>query len=264
MRCLFSTAAVLLLLGLAAPRAAADLDIESDRWNTVFAEGRERTVLSGNARVRSDQFDIQADEIELYGEDFRYVRARGGLRIEELERGLVLTGGSLFVDRERDLMRVEGSAEMEDRENELIVRGGYIEYRGEEDLTIVQIGVRILRDDLVARSEFARYRRDADELELSGLPQIVWRDDEYSASRIVINLETDEISLRGEVRAQLRSEEAPDEEAPDEEVPVDDGEPDTEIEGDIEEPDVDLDPDSENGNGQPDGEPDMPSPGEEP
>ncbi len=211
-----------MLLALVAPFATADLEIESDRWSSVFAEGRERTVLSGNARVRSEQFDITADEIELYGDDFRYVRASGGLRIEELERGLVLTGGSLFVDRERDLMRVEGSAEMEDRENELIVRGGYIEYRGEEELTVVQIGVRILRDDLVARSEFARYRRDLDELELSGLPQIVWRDDEYSASRIVINLDTDEITLRGEVRAQLRTEDAPEEAASDEAAPDED------------------------------------------
>ena len=215
-------ALALVILVLPAFNAAADLEIESDRWRSVFAEGRERTVLSGNARVRSDRFDITADEIELYGEDFRYVRSSGSLRIEDLERGLVLTGGSLFVDRERDLMRVEGSAEMEDRENELIVRGGFIEYRGEEDLTIVQIGVRILRDDLVTRSEFARYRRDADELELSGLPRIVWRDDEYSASRIVINLDTDEITLRGEVQAQLRTEENSDE-APDDEEPETEG-----------------------------------------
>ncbi len=228
------------LFAFSLPHAAADLEIESDRWSSVFAEGRERTVLSGNARVQSDQFDITADEIELFGDDFRYVRASGALRIEELERGLVLTGGSLFVDRERDLMRVEGSAEMEDRENELIVRGGFIEYRGEEELTIVQIGVRILRDDLVTRSEFARYRRDADELELSGLPRIVWRDDEYSASRIVINLETDEITLRGEVRAQLRSETPEDEDAPDEqpaeeEAPDQEGEPAGEPDSDPEE-----------------------------
>ncbi|MFP4644874.1 MAG: hypothetical protein ACLFM0_11010, partial [Spirochaetales bacterium] len=208
---------VLVLVVLPAFNAAADLEIESDRWNSVFADGRERTVLSGNARVRSDRFNITADEIELYGDDFRYVRSSGSFRIEELERGLVLTGGSLFVDRERDLMRVEGSAEMEDRENELIVRGGFLEFRGEEELTIVQIGVRILRDDLVTRSEFARYRRDADELELSGLPRIVWRDDEYSASRIVVDLDTDEINLRGEVQAELRTEEEVDEDEADEE-----------------------------------------------
>lgn len=193
----------------------ADLEISSDRWQSDFAEGRERTVLSGNARVTSDRIDVRADEIELYGTDYRYIRASGNLRIEDLERELILRGATLFVDRDRDLMRVQGSAEMEDRENELIVRGGFIEYQGEHELTIVQIGVRILREDLVARSEFARYLRTDNVLELSGLPRIVWRDDEYSAARIVIDLDSDQITLRGDVRAELRTQDAAEDEPPD-------------------------------------------------
>lgn len=195
-------------MSMLAPAATfADLAIEADRWESVFAEGRERTVLSGGARVTSDRIDVSADTIELSGTDYRYVSAEGGLQIEELEQDLTLTGGSLFVDRDRDLIRVEGNAELEDRENELIVRGGLIEYQGEEELVVVQIGVRILREDLVARAEYARYVRGEDMLELSGLPEIVWRDDEYRAARIVIDLESDEISLRGDVRADLRAPE---------------------------------------------------------
>lgn len=223
--CLLPTALfVLLFTGFGLAPLSADLQIEADRWRSVFAEGRERTVLSGNARVVSDSIDVRADEIELYGTDFRYVRASGNLHIVELTRNLVLTGGSLFVDRDRDLIRVEGSAEMEDRENEMIVRGGFIEYQGERELTIVQIGVRILREDLVARAEFARYRRDDEVLELSGLPRIVWKDDEYRAARILVDLAADEISLRGEVRAELRTTDPEEESDPDEEpepaVPV--------------------------------------------
>ena len=217
---------VAVFIGLGSAPLAADLQIEADRWRSVFAEGRERTVLSGNARVVSDRIDVQADEIELYGTDYRYVRASGNLRIVELERDLVLTGGSLFVDRDRDLIRVEGSAEMEDRENEMIVRGGFIEYQGERELTIVQIGVRILREDLVARAEFARYRRDDEVLELSGLPRIVWKDDEYRAARILVDLAADEISLRGEVRAELRTTEPEEDAESDEPAPDDEPSPD--------------------------------------
>ncbi|MFW5994676.1 MAG: hypothetical protein ACOCRN_01065 [Spirochaetia bacterium] len=247
----FARLALLVGLSIMVPAAAhADLSIEADRWESVFAEGRERTVLSGGASVRSERIDVSAETIELSGTDYRYVTAEGDLQIEELEQNLRLTGGSLFVDRERDLIRVEGNAELQDRENELIVRGGLIEYQGEQEIIVVQIGVRILREDLVARSEYARYIRSEDMLELSGLPEIVWREDEYRAARIVIDLDTDEISLRGDVRADLRAGEdgedgTPDGEADttDEETDAPDGEPD----GEPDAPDV-----------EPDGEPDAP------
>ncbi|TVQ26577.1 MAG: hypothetical protein EA383_05150 [Spirochaetaceae bacterium] len=182
----------------------ADLSIRSDRWQSVFAEGQERTRLTGNARVSSDRIVVEADEIELSGDSFRFVRASGNLLVIDLERDLRLTGNRLFVDRDLDIIRVEGNAEMEDRENEMIVRGGFIEYFGEQELTIIQVGVRILRADLLARAEFARYLRETSTLELSGLPQVSRNGDEFRAGRIIINLDSDEITLRGEVRAIVR------------------------------------------------------------
>lgn len=185
----------------------ADLSIQSDRWESVFAEDDERTLLTGNARVSSDRIQVRADEIELSGEAFRFVRATGDMEVIDLERNLRLTGNELFVDRELDIIRVEGNAEMEDRENEMIVRGGFIEYFGEQELTLIQVGVRILRDDLIARAEFARYLRAGSTLELSGLPQVTRNGDDFRAGRIVIDLESDEITLRGEVRATVRERE---------------------------------------------------------
>ncbi len=197
----------LALVLLTTAPVSADLTIRSDRWQSVFTEGQERTRLTGNARVSSDRIVVEADEIELSGESFRFVRAQGRMLVIDRDRDLRITGNSLFVDRDRDIIRVEGNAEMEDRENELIVRGGFIEYLGEQELTIVQVGARILREDLVARAEFARYLRDSSTLELSGLPQVTRNGDRFQASRIIINLDSDEITLRGEVRATVRDAE---------------------------------------------------------
>ena len=46
---------------------------------------------------------------------------------------------------------------MADLKNEMVVKGGFIEDRDKEQLTIVQIGVRIFKKDIVCRAEFARY-----------------------------------------------------------------------------------------------------------
>ena len=59
---------------------------------------------------------------------------------------------------------------MSDLKNEMVVKGSFMEDRDSEGLTIVQIGVRILKKDLVCRAEFAKYWRDRKMLELSGMP----------------------------------------------------------------------------------------------
>ena len=77
-----------------------------------------------------------------------------------------------------------------------------------------------MREDLTARAQFMRYRRDDDVLELSGFPVVFWDGDEYRARRIVMNLETEEIELIGQVQGAVQladdeSAEADDTEAAD-------------------------------------------------
>lgn len=196
----------LLAILVVAPLVAASPEsfrFSGNRTSVSLAEGRERTVLTGNAEIVSDQTQIRADRIEIYGQDFRYAVAEGSVRVVDSERDIHLSATRLFFDREADQLRAEGNVIMEDRANELLVRGRFLENRNEEELTIVQAGVRILGDGLTARGEYARYRRDIDNLELSGMPVVFRRGDEYRATRITIDLEQDEIVLHGEVRGQL-------------------------------------------------------------
>ena len=174
-----------------------------DRTSVTLAEGRERTVLSGNAEIVSDDTQIRADRIEIYGRNFRYAIAEGDVRVVDSKRDIHLSATRLFFDREADQLRAEGNVIMEDRANELLVRGRFLENRNEEELTIVQAGVRILGDELTARGEYARYRRDVDTLEISGMPVVFRKGDEYRATRITVDLERDEIVLQGEVRGEI-------------------------------------------------------------
>jgi lipopolysaccharide export system protein LptA len=63
---------------------------------------------------------------------------------------------------------------------------------------------------MACRSEFARYKRKEDLLELSGMPYVFWKGDEYRASRISINLETDEIKMEGEVEGTITTDDEED------------------------------------------------------
>ncbi|MFA7566045.1 MAG: organic solvent tolerance protein OstA [Alkalispirochaeta sp.] len=174
-----------------------------DRTSVVLTEGKERTVLRGNAVVISNSFELRADEIELSGTNFRHVALRGGVTIHDVERNLRIQARSVGFDRTTENVRAEGGVLVEDEENELLLKGEYLETRGGGDLIVVQTAVRVLKEDLTARAQFIRYRRIDDVVELSGFPVLFWKGDEYRATRIIMNLETEEIDMQGSVQGSV-------------------------------------------------------------
>jgi len=192
------------LLAVAPAALQADtFSFSGDSTTMSLAEGSQHALLTGHGRVESQDLRITADAIELFGKDFIYALAHGSVHVVDARRGLDLTSQELFYDRDRKIARVRGNATLADLKNEMVVKGGFIEDRDKEQITIIQIGVRIFRKDIVARSEFARYQRDKKILELSGMPWVSKGGDVYQAARITINLDTEEITLEGSVQGTL-------------------------------------------------------------
>jgi lipopolysaccharide export system protein LptA len=204
--------AITLALALAAGSAAASADTFSfsgDRLEADLAKGRERTILSGHARLLSEQFVIEASSIELYGDDFNLALCRGDVHITDTKNDATFSCQELHYDRKEKVIRLQGNAVMEDRKNEMVIKGEMLENRDKEGVTLIQIGVRILKKDLASRSQTARYYRDEDRLELSGLPVVRWKGDTYRAGRIRVDLKTDKIQLEGAVAGEVSYEEKP-------------------------------------------------------
>ncbi len=191
---------ILLLLSEALFAQEDQFSFEGRTTSIVFAKGRERTVLSGEASITSDNTFIQAERIEVYGNNFRYAICEGDVQLAETERGYRMRTSSLFFDREAEVVRAEGNTVMEDIDNELIIKGNLLETRNRENITTIQIGVRILGEDITARSEFVRFNRETNVLEMSGLPTVYWKGDEYRALRIFVDLDNDTIDLEGDVQ----------------------------------------------------------------
>jgi lipopolysaccharide export system protein LptA len=201
-----------ILLQPATPLRGEDqtFTFSGDSTSILMKEGQRRTVLEGSARVRSESTAITAERIELYGEDFRYARCNGAVEVRDSERGISLTAESILFDRERNYLRVDGYSEMVDFENEVVAKSSYLENYGDERKTVFQIGVRILKSSedsrMVCRSEYARYDRNEDLLLLSGTPVVHWKNDVYRASRIRIDLDTEEITMEGNVEGTITAE----------------------------------------------------------
>lgn len=176
----------------------------ADSTSANLAEGKEFTKLSGNAEVTADDVRIRADEIELYGDDFQFAEVSGRFEAYDMKNDFVLKGNSLFYDRQQKLLRAEGNIIMRDNKNDLVIRASFLESKEDGKFMVVQLGVRMTKkNELSARSEFVTYYRETDEVEMSGFPYALWKDDEYSAHRITINLETDEVRLSGGVNGSI-------------------------------------------------------------
>jgi lipopolysaccharide export system protein LptA len=197
-------AVVIAFLASGAPVHADTVHFTADTVTMKLAEGQQHALLTGHAVVQTQDIRITADQVELFGKDFIYAQCHGSVHVVDTKRGIDLTSQDLFYDRDQKIARIKGNAVMADLQNSIVAKGGFIEDRDNEQLTIIQIGVRIFKNDIECKAEFARYYRDRKMLELSGMPWVSKGTDTYVGARITIDLDTEEISAEGGVSGQVQ------------------------------------------------------------
>ncbi len=196
---------VLLALG------SASLHAETWRFSarqvsSIQSGGQATTVLDGGARVESSSMTILADHLELGGEEYTLISGYGGVNLTDKDRGLKVESRRFEYDRNAKIIRFREQVSLVDTEQGIVIRCESLDLLEDEELVVMQVAVRLIKDDIVCRGEFANYAREENTLTISGRP-VVWRkDDEYRADRINVNLNTDEIVMEGAVTGALTTE----------------------------------------------------------
>jgi lipopolysaccharide export system protein LptA len=119
------------------------------------------------------------------------------------DRGIEVAADSLVYDRTRKIGRFVGDITVRDPDHETLIKAGWLEYFRAQEKMSLQVGVRIVKNDIVCQSENADYDRKTDTLELTGLPRVFKKNDVYEAGRIRVNLKTEEILLDGRVNGTV-------------------------------------------------------------
>ena len=187
------------------PLSGDTFSFRADRMSGGKATGREITILTGNAEVRSDKLLLQAERIEIQGSDNRFIDCSGNVRGFEEEKNILFRTDRLRYDRTLKIARLEGNSTLEDRKNEIVARARFIEYDDQAEIAIFQISVRLFKDNLVCRSEYAVYQRVEKNLVLSGFPVVYKKEDEFRADRIKVDLNTDDVVMEGDVKGSIKS-----------------------------------------------------------
>jgi lipopolysaccharide export system protein LptA len=175
---------------------AEEIQFKADSMTGVSGSKTDETKLSGNAFVKTSTMEIKADSITLDGEDFRYITAQGSVEGKNTETKMDFTCGKLRYDRNTKLARLEDGVHMVDLENSVTIDSQIIEYNQSKEIATMQIGVSIKQKDNTCTSAFAIYRKGAQMLEMSGNPKIIQGADTFRAQEIILNLNSQEITLR--------------------------------------------------------------------
>jgi lipopolysaccharide export system protein LptA len=184
------------------------ITFSADSVQSSLAKDKERTILTGKASVKTGSISILADRIELFGKDFTFLECSGSVTVVDTERQIRLEAPSLYYDRTKKLTRAQGPSVLQDDRNKLVLKAEWIESDGEKEITLAEVAVRILKDKLACRAEYALYRRNENILELTGAPSAYKDGDKYEASRIIVNTETEDIHLEGEVKGSVSDKSA--------------------------------------------------------
>ena len=179
---------------------------KAEKMSGNRASGRESLVLTGNAEVHSDTILLRADRIEIHGKDNDFIDCSGNVWGFEEKKNIIFQSDRLRYDRILKIARLEGNSTLEDRQNEVIAKGRFIEYNDKTEIAIFQITVRLFKENIVCRSEYAVYRREEKLLDLSGFPVVHKKNDEFRAARIRVNLDTDDVTMEGDVSGSIKSE----------------------------------------------------------
>ena len=194
----FFTAAAIPLLG-------DTFTFKANRMSGGRATGREITVLSGDAEVLSDKLLLRAERIEIHGNDNRFIDCVDNVQGHETEKDIFFRTDRLRYDRTLKIARLEGNSTLEDKKNEIVARARFIEYDDQNEVAVLQISVRLFKDNLVCRAEYAVYDRVEQTLLLSGFPVVYKNDDEFRADRIRVDLNTDDVVMEGDVKGSIRN-----------------------------------------------------------
>ena len=161
------------------------------------------TRLVGNAYILTETMEITADLIELSGEDYKNIRAEGNVNGKNLETKMEFKCSELDFDRITKIARLQGDVNLVDSENDVSAKAQIIEYNQDTDVAILQIQVNLTQKDNICSGAYAVYLKKDKMLDISGNAQVKQKSDTFRAQQISLNLDTQAITLAGNVRGSV-------------------------------------------------------------
>ena len=186
---------------------ASEITFSGGYTKIDMQQGNRRVILSGGASVSTGNIELTSESIELYGDNYRYVTCSGDVRCTESERGISFTSPDLIYDRTDGIVRSDSWIEIQDTQHEVALSGAWFEYDMGRRLMKLQMMAKILKvtDEglMVCRADSIEYDGENNTVSLKGNATVTWNNDTYRAAMIIVDLNTNDISLYGTISGEF-------------------------------------------------------------
>lgn len=198
----------MLIFSMMLPLAAEDtISFSGSSSSLSLQEGRRHVSLTGGAVVTVGSLTIEAETIELDGDNYERVSCTGSVHVTDSDRGLEIRTSNLVYDRSAERIMISSWCEVSDSTNELVASASALFYDMAAEVLEMQMNVRLVKNTsdgiLSAQAEYVSYDRSSSTLVLSGGAQVDWKGDSYHASLIGLDLEEETVSLSGQIGGSI-------------------------------------------------------------
>lgn len=201
----FTTFLISLSLALfaATPLFAEKIIFSANRMTGQAGNSNTTTTLSGNAYIKTESMEIQADDVELSGDNYRYIKASGNISGKNTKSNMDFTCDTLEYDRTTKIAILKGNVKLDDKDNEVKAEAQVIEYNQDREIAILQIQIKLTQKDNLCSGSYAIYYKTTQLLELSGNAQVKQKEDVFRAQNITLDMNTQDITLGGNVKGKV-------------------------------------------------------------
>lgn len=199
----YITSILISLIFASLPLSAEKIIFSANRMTGQAGNTNTTTSLSGNAYIKTETMEIQADDVELSGDNYRYIKATGHIIGKNIKTNMEFTCDSLEYDRTTKLASLRGNVKLEDKENDVKADAQVIDYNQDTEIAVLQVQIRLTQKDNVCSGSYAVYYKNAQILEISGNAQVKQDDDVFRAQHITLDMDTQDITLGGNVKGTV-------------------------------------------------------------
>lgn len=188
---------------------ASSISFSAGYTTLSMKEGNQNVSLSNGSKVTLDNLDISADQINLSGEDYKYIECINFVKFIDKENEITLRCSNLKFNQDNQTIIINGWCEIDDKKNNIYATSSYLEYNLENKILDLMIEVKLLHDSdnkiMKCSSDSLRFDLKNNILALLGSSQVLWDSNTYKAQAMTINLNNNDISMDGNIEANITS-----------------------------------------------------------
>ncbi len=204
---LFLTTSAILFLTIASLWANDPIEFFGGQTEAIIRKGEESVLITEGAQVTTGDISISAHQIHVSGDSYSRLESTGDVTVTDTSQNIVMRTEAISYNRTVSLLTSEGRTAVEDNDKGITVEAGWMQYRQKDGHLSFQDSVTLKRENedgtMVCKADIVSYDRSTSQVVLEGRANVQWKGDTYQASTIRVNLDTDEISMSGDIKGTI-------------------------------------------------------------